>query len=82
MLTNAIFLISAQQKQRYDPTFLEIEPYVYHERILQCLIPYLAEKGRIEDEATLVAAMLLRTFEDLHGELTSTTQCCEHVSID
>jgi hypothetical protein len=72
MLMNAIFLISAQQKQRYDPSF-PIRPYVYHERILQCLIPYLAEKGRIGDEATLVAAMLLRTFEDLHGELTSVT---------
>jgi hypothetical protein len=70
MLMNAIFLISAQHIQRFDPTF-PIRAYNYHERILQCLIPYLGEKGRIEDEATLVAAMLLRTFEDFHGEFKS-----------
>jgi hypothetical protein len=66
MLLNAIFMISAQQIQRFDPTF-QARPCEYHDRILQCLIPYLADRGRIEDEATLVAAMLLRRFEDLCG---------------
>ncbi|KAF1938728.1 hypothetical protein EJ02DRAFT_353871 [Clathrospora elynae] len=66
MLMDAIFMISAQQIQRYDPYF-PTRPYLYHERILQCLIPYLAEKGRIEDEATLVAAILLRSFEEFHA---------------
>lgn len=66
MLMNAIFMISAQNVLRYDPHF-PAGPYVYHDRILQDLIPYLAEKGRIEDEATLVTAMLLRTFEEFHG---------------
>lgn len=66
MLMNAIFMISAQNVLRYDPQF-PAGPYVYHDRILQDLIPYLAERGRIDDEATLVTAMLLRTFEEFHG---------------
>jgi len=65
MLMNAIFMISGQCILRFDPYF-PTRPYEYHERILQSLIPHLAEKGRIEDEATLVAAMLLRNFEDFH----------------
>lgn len=67
MLLNAIFMISAQHIRRFDPYF-PARPYMYHERILQYLIPYLAEKGKIEDEATLVAAMLLRGFEEFHGK--------------
>lgn len=66
MLFNAVLLTSAQHIQRFDPHF-PAKPYVYHERLLQSLIPYLAENGRIEDEATLVAAMLLRCFEEHHG---------------
>lgn len=66
MLMNAIFMISAQNVQRYD-AHCPAGPYLYHDRVLQDLIPYLAERGRIEDEATLVAAMLLRTFEEFHG---------------
>ncbi|CAO2653858.1 Nn.00g105910.m01.CDS01 [Neocucurbitaria sp. VM-36] len=66
MLMNAIFMISAQHIQRFDLAF-PARPYLYHERILQQLIPYLAEKGNIEDEATLVAVMLLRSFEEFHA---------------
>ncbi|KAF1849119.1 uncharacterized protein K460DRAFT_375833 [Cucurbitaria berberidis CBS 394.84] len=66
MLMNAIFMISAQHIQRVNPAF-PARPYMYHERILQQLIPYLAERGRIDDEATLVAAMLLRSFEEFHA---------------
>ena len=66
MLMNAILMISAQLVMRYDPHF-PARPYVYHDRILQDLIPYLAERGRIDDEATLVTAILLRTFEEFHG---------------
>lgn len=66
MLMNAILMTSAQHVLRHDPHF-PAGPFVYHDRILQDLIPYLAEKGRIEDEATLVTAMLLRTFEEFHG---------------
>lgn len=66
MLMNAIFMISGQCILRFDPYF-PTRPYDYHERLLQSLIPYIAEKGQIEDEATLVAAMLLRNFEDFHG---------------
>ncbi|CAN9424622.1 unnamed protein product [Alternaria alternata] len=75
MLMNAIFMISGQCILRFDPYF-PTKPYEYHERILQSLIPHLAEKGRIEDEATLVAAMLLRNFEDFH----SGTQGQTHLS--
>ncbi|KAH7551317.1 hypothetical protein J3E72DRAFT_381509 [Bipolaris maydis] len=66
MLMNAILMTSAQHVLRHDPHF-PAGPFVYHDRILQDLIPYLAEKGRIEDEATLVTAMLLRTFEEFHA---------------
>jgi hypothetical protein len=65
ILMNAIFMTSGQCILRFDPYF-PTRPYEYHERLLHSLIPYLAEKGRIEDEATLVAAMLLRSFEDFH----------------
>ena len=67
MLMNAIFMISAQHIQRFDPSF-PARPYMYHERILQQLIPCLAESGRIGNEATLVAVILLRSFEEFHGE--------------
>jgi hypothetical protein len=60
MLLNAIFMIACQHIRRYDA-------FLYHERVLQQLIPYLAENGRIQDEATLVAAIFLRGFEELHG---------------
>ncbi|RMZ69561.1 Arca [Pyrenophora seminiperda CCB06] len=66
MLMNAIFMTSAQHVLRFDP-FFPTRPYMYHDRILQSLIPYLAEKGRIEDEGTLVAAILLRAFEEFHA---------------
>ncbi|KAI4947311.1 hypothetical protein J4E91_006663 [Alternaria rosae] len=66
MLMNAILMISGQCILRFDRYF-PTRPYDYHERLLQSLIPYIAEKGQIEDEATLVAAMLLRNFEDFHA---------------
>jgi len=69
MLMNAIFMTSAQHVLRFDPYF-PTRPYVYHDRILQDLIPYLAEKGKIEDEGILVAAILLRAFEEFHGMYT------------
>ncbi|KAI4640093.1 hypothetical protein J4E93_008893 [Alternaria ventricosa] len=59
-------MISGQCILRFDPYF-PTRPYDYHERLLGSLIPYIAEKGQIEDEATLVAAMLLRNFEDFHA---------------
>ncbi|KAH9861718.1 hypothetical protein J1614_011471 [Plenodomus biglobosus] len=68
MLLSAILMYSAQHIQRFHANF-PANPYFYHERLLQHLIPHLAEKGRIEDEATLVAAMLLRAFEEFHGKL-------------
>ena len=74
MLMNAIFMISAQHILRRDPHF-PAKPYVYHDRILQALIPYLAEKGRIQDEATLVAAMLLNTFEEFNGASQHCARC-------
>lgn len=66
MLLNAIFMISAQHIVRFEPGF-PARPYLYHDRILRHLIPYLSEKGRIEDEATLLVAILLRSFEEFHG---------------
>lgn len=66
MLLNAIFMIACQHIRRYDASF-PAKPFLYHERVLQQLIPYLAENGRIQDEATLVAAIFLRGFEELHG---------------
>ena len=65
MLLNAIFKMASQHIGRYDTGF-PAKPYLYHERLLQQLIPYLSENGRI-DEATLVAAMFLRAFEEVHG---------------
>lgn len=67
ILLNAIFMISAQHIARFEPGF-PARPYLYHDRILQRLIPYLAEKGRIEDETTLLVAILLRSFEEFHGK--------------
>ncbi|KAK1918156.1 hypothetical protein P3342_000876 [Pyrenophora teres f. teres] len=66
MLMNAIFMTSAQHILRFDPYF-PTRPYTYYDRILQDLIPYLAEKERIEDEGVLVAAILLRAFEEFHA---------------
>ncbi|KAI1673559.1 hypothetical protein L13192_00306 [Pyrenophora tritici-repentis] len=66
MLMNAIFMTSAQHILRFDPYF-PTRPYMYYDKILQVLIPYLAEKGRIEDEGVLVAAILLRAFEEFHA---------------
>jgi hypothetical protein len=65
MLMNAIFMIAGQYVLRFDPYF-PTRPYDYYERLLESLITYIAEKGRVEDEATLVAAMLLQHFEDFH----------------
>jgi hypothetical protein len=67
MLLNAVFMIASQIVCRTDASF-PVKPFLYHERVLQGLIPYLADHGRIQDEATLVAAMLLRGFEEFHGE--------------
>lgn len=66
MLLNAILMYSAQHIQRFHINF-PANPYFYHERLLQHLIPHLAEKGRIEDDATLFAAMLLRAFEEFQA---------------
>jgi hypothetical protein len=66
MLLNSIFMFAASNIRRFDPSF-PAKPYMYHARVLQELIPYLAENGRIQDEATLVAAMFLRGFEEHHG---------------
>lgn len=66
ILRNAILLTSAQHIRRFDPQF-PARPFIYHEKLLRSLIPYIAEKGMIEDEGTLVAAMLLRCFEEHHG---------------
>jgi hypothetical protein len=66
MLLNAIFMIASQHIGRFDSAF-PAKPYLYHERVLQQLIPYLANNGKIQDESILVAAMFLRGFEELHG---------------
>lgn len=66
MLLNAVLLISAQHIKRFDHHF-PAKPYMYHERLLRSLIPDIAEKGAIIDEGTLMAAMLLRCFEEHHG---------------
>jgi hypothetical protein len=67
-LLNAVLMKASQTICRIDASF-PAKPYVYHERVLQGLIPYLANHGRIQDEATLVAAVLLRGFEEFHGKL-------------
>ncbi|KAF2729563.1 hypothetical protein EJ04DRAFT_502053 [Polyplosphaeria fusca] len=63
MLLNAIFLHSAQHLRGVDPAW-PAEPYHYHERLLNLLIPHIANRGCIDDEATLAAAIILRSFED------------------
>jgi hypothetical protein len=65
-LTNPI-LMNALRMIQMDPSF-PVKPLVYHQKVLRDLIPYLADHGRIRDEATLVAAILLRGFEERHGE--------------
>jgi hypothetical protein len=71
MLLNAVFMTASQIICRTDASF-PAKTFLYHERVLQGLIPYLADHGRIQDEATLVAAMLLRGFEESHG-----AYCCD-----
>lgn len=66
MLLNAVLMTASQIVCRTDASF-PIKPFVYHEHVLQDLIPYLADHGRIRDEPTLVAAMLLRGFEESFG---------------
>lgn len=66
MLMNAIFLVSAQQIQRSDPLY-PAQTQIYHQKIMRQLIPYLAEPGSI-DEATLLAAMMLRSYEETLGK--------------
>ena len=67
MLLDAILMKAAQTISRIDTSF-PAKPYMYHERLVQQLIPYLANHGQILDEATLVAAILLRGFEEFHGK--------------
>jgi hypothetical protein len=69
MLLNAVFMTASQIICRTDASF-PAKPFVYHERVLQGLIQYLADHGRIRDEPTLVAAMLFRGFEE------SSLDCC------
>ncbi|KAH7410109.1 hypothetical protein DE146DRAFT_775469 [Phaeosphaeria sp. MPI-PUGE-AT-0046c] len=66
MLLDAILMKASQTICHTDPSF-PAKPYVYHERLVQQLIPYLANHGQILDEATLVAAILLRGFEEFHA---------------
>ncbi|KAF2114060.1 hypothetical protein BDV96DRAFT_495527 [Lophiotrema nucula] len=63
MLLNAIFLLAAQHLRGTDPLF-PAEPFQYHERLLNILIPHIADRGYIDDDATLAAAIILRCFED------------------
>lgn len=69
ILLNAIFLMAAQCIRGFDASF-PAEPFQYHERVLNLLIPYLADRGGIDDEATLSAAILLRAFEEYVGMYT------------
>lgn len=69
MLLNAILMAASQKILRIEPTF-PAKPYIYHERTLQQLLAYLAEKGRVQDESALIAAIFLRYFEELHGTWT------------
>ncbi|KAH8725493.1 hypothetical protein GQ44DRAFT_219125 [Phaeosphaeriaceae sp. PMI808] len=66
ILLNAIFLIGSQHIRQVHPSF-PVKSYLYHERVSQQLIPYLAEYGHIQDEGTLVAAIFLRAFEEFHA---------------
>jgi hypothetical protein len=100
MLLDAVLMFASQHIPRVDPEF-PTTPYVYHERVVQRLIPSLG-KGTAEastyhhpstqytllygpvthprarptalptypgglDDATLITAMFLRGFEELHG---------------
>lgn len=68
MLLNAVLMVAGQHIQCFDSSF-PAKPYLYHERVLQELIPNLAKNGTIEDEAVLVSAILLRAFEEFYGPL-------------
>jgi hypothetical protein len=70
MLLNAVLMLASQHINRENAS-LHAKPYMYHERVLQGLIPYLADHGRIQDEGTLVAAVFLRAFEEFHGTFDS-----------
>jgi hypothetical protein len=76
MLLNAVLMIGSQCMNQVNPLF-PVKPFVYHERVLRDLIPYLADHGQIQDEATLLAAMLLRGFEEYHGECDLNAALCE-----
>jgi hypothetical protein len=67
MLMNALLMMGCQGMIQMDPSF-PVKPLVYHQKVLQDLIPYLVDHGRIQDEAALVAAILLRGFEERHGK--------------
>jgi hypothetical protein len=69
VLLNAILMLASQHICQANASF-PANPLIYHERVLQGLIPYLADHGRIKDEGTLVAALLLRAFEEFHGAYT------------
>lgn len=66
ILLNAIFLMAAQHIRGLDSSF-PAEPFQYHEKLLNLLIPHLSDRGGINDDATLAAAILLRAFEDFVG---------------
>jgi hypothetical protein len=70
MLMNALLMKASQHLENVDSAH-PTRAYMYHERLLQELIPYLADHGSIKDEATLVAAMFLRAFEELYGMFRS-----------
>jgi hypothetical protein len=70
MLLNSILMLSSHHINRANASF-DAKPYMYHQRLLQELIPYLADHGRIHDEGTLVAAVLLSAFEEFHGKSDS-----------
>jgi hypothetical protein len=66
MLLNSILMLASYHMNRANASS-DAKPYMYHQRLLQELIPYLADHGRIQDEGTLVAAVLLSAFEEFHG---------------
>jgi hypothetical protein len=70
ILLNAILMLASQHICQANASF-PAKPLVYHDRVLQGLIPYLADHGRIKDEGTLVAALLLRAFEEFYGAYKS-----------
>jgi hypothetical protein len=59
--------MGCQSMIQMDSSF-PVKPLIYHQRILHDLITYLADHGRIQDEAALVVAILLRAFEERYGE--------------